>query len=207
MRHYVYDFDSTLYATQRMWDVWSGMLATAGFDRAAVFESYQRIVPSGYSPRKHAASLGVDDTLARDLVGRFNVILSDESPSLLFGDVAPFLEARRHTATHSILTQGDEEHQWEKMRASGVDRLLPNVVITKPDGLKVEHLADMLDKDSMPITFIDDNPHHLLPAYQNGLPITLIRMKRPGETLAAAPHELDDVAWRVISSLDELDQQ
>ena len=204
--HYVYDFDSTLFATQKIWDAWRGMLLAAGFGEEAVDQSYQGILMHGYSPRKHAAALGIAPGHADDMVSRFNVILRDESPSLLFDDVAPFVEARKPHARQTILTQGDHEHQWEKMRASGVDRMLPNTVITSPDGTKIERLADMLDEDPTPITFIDDNPHHLVPVHQSGLPITVVRIKRPGETLAIAPHELDGVAWRVIASLDELNQ-
>ncbi len=204
--HYVYDFDSTLFATQKIWDDWRGMLLGAGLSGELVDQSYQAILPTGYSPRKHAQALGIATDRLEDMVSRFGQLLVDESPSLLFDDVAPFIEAKRAGHRQTILTQGDEAHQWEKMRASGIDRLLPNVMIAKPDGLKIELLADMIDEDVTPITFIDDNPHHLVPAHQSGLPITLIRMRRPAETLAIAPHPLDDVAWRVIASLDELEK-
>ncbi|MEI6510951.1 MAG: hypothetical protein WCO25_02815 [Candidatus Uhrbacteria bacterium] len=205
MRHYVYDFDSTLYATQTVWEVWSEMLIGAGFDAASVFAAYQEVLPRGYSPIKHADALGVSDALRYDLIVRFRAILTDRSPSLLFDDVAPFVESRRDVHRQTILTQGDEEHQWEKMRASGIDLLVPRVVITVPDGSKTERLAEMLAEDPTPITFVDDNPHHLTRVHASGLPITIVRMMRPGETLAIAPHELDGVAWKVVSSLRELD--
>jgi len=205
MRHYVYDFDSTLYATQAVWEAWSEMLVGAGFDAASVFLAYQEVLPRGYSPRKHADALGMTNETADDLIGRFRAILTDRSPSLLFDDVAPFVESRKDAHRQSILTQGDEEHQWEKMRASGIDLLVPRVVITVPNGSKAERLAEMLAEDPTPITFVDDNPHHLTAVHASGLPVTIVRMMRPGETLAIVPHELDGVAWKVIASLRELD--
>ena len=205
MRHYVYDFDSTLYATQTVWELWSELLVGAGFDAASVFATYEQVLPLGYSPRKHTDALGIESGKAEDLIGRFGAILAERSPSLVFGDVAPFIESRRDAHRHSILTQGDEAHQWEKMRASGIDLLVPRVVITVPNGSKTERLAEMLAEDPTPITFIDDNPHHLTRVHASGLPVTIIRMMRPGETLAIAPHELDGIAWKTIASLEELE--
>lgn len=203
--HFVYDFDSTLFATQRIWDMWRDMLVGAGIDAEAVDAAYREIIPLGYSPRKHVERLGMDAAAADGLVSRFRDAMGRESPAFLFDDVAPFVSARRAAHRQTILTQGDEEHQWEKMRASGVDRLIPDAVITAPDGVKAERLAEMLRHDSSPITFIDDNPHHLVPVAESGLPVTIVRMVRAGETMAAAPHELDGVAWRVIASLRGLD--
>ncbi len=205
MRHYVYDFDSTLYATQAVWEMWSEMLVGAGLDAASVFASYQEVLPRGYSPRKHIDALGLDDALRDCLIVRFGAMLTDRSPSLLFDDVAPFVESRRDAHRQTILTQGDRDHQWEKMRASGIDLLVPRVVVTEPSGSKAERLAAMLAEDPTPITFVDDNPHHLVAVHQSGLPVTIVRMMRPGETLAIAPHELDGVAWKVVASLRELD--
>lgn len=202
--HYVYDFDSTLFSTQRVWDVWRGMLIDAGYAAEVVDATGAEITPKGYSPRKHAATLGVPEGAAADLLARFAVVLAEESPGCVFEDVRSFIEARRDGHRQTILTQGDEAHQWEKLRASGVDALVPRVVITKPDGTKVAHLAEMLAEGGE-ITFIDDNPCHLAAVRESGLPIVIVRMARPSEKLVADPHELDGVAWRVISSLRELD--
>lgn len=203
--HYVYDFDSTLFGTQWLWNVWREMLVGAGHTPEAVDEVYRAVLPTGYSPRKHGAALGMGSNRLDDLVARFDAILSDESPSLLFDDVAPFVEARKGTHRQTILTQGDHGHQWQKLRASGIDRMLPDVHIAPCGAPKTENLANLIDQDPTPITFVDDNPFHLVAAHQSGLPVSLVRMMRSSETLAIAPHELDDVAWRVISSLDELD--
>jgi FMN phosphatase YigB (HAD superfamily) len=202
--HYVYDFDSTLFGTQRLWEVWRGMLVAVGHEPDAVDATYRSVVADGYSPRRHAAALGVTDAGLDGLVARFNAVMSDESPSLLFDDVAPFVEARRHASRQTILTQGDRAHQWEKIRASGIDRLLPDVRVAPCGAPKTQSLAGLLDQDPRPMTFVDDNPYHLVAAHESGLPIRLVRMMRPSETLAIGPHELDGVAWRVVRSLDEL---
>lgn len=203
--HYVYDFDSTLYATQTIWEMWNELLIGAGFDASSVFSSYQEVLPRGYSPRKHVDALGVSAEIRDGLIVRFRAMLTERSPSLLFDDVAPFVESRRDARRQTILTQGDRDHQWEKMRSSGIDLLVPRVVITAPSGSKAERLAAMLAEDPTPITFIDDNPHHLVSVHASGLPVTIVRMMRPGETLAIAPHELDGVAWRTVASLRELE--
>lgn len=204
--HFVYDFDSTLFATQKLWEAWRQILISAGYDPRDIDAIGQQITPNGYSPRKHADMLGVDEVIADEMLARFEAIMRDESPSMVFSDVVPFVEARRAAHAQSILTMGDEAHQREKLSTSGVDRLIPSVLIAKPHDTKAQHLRDMLDRGSEPIVFIDDNPVHLERVHAAKIPVELIRILRPSETtLVEGPHRLDNEAWRIIASLEELD--
>lgn len=201
--HFVYDFDSTLFSTEALWQAWRGMLVAAGYDAETIDETGARITPDGYSPRKHADALGLDQVIAAELLSRFEAVMRDEAPSLVFGDVAPFV-GQRTGHTQSILTMGDEVHQREKLTNSRIDLLLPRITIAKPHDTKTEYLKAMLAAGEE-VVFIDDNPIHLVRVREAGIPVSLVRMRRPSEgSLVEGDHPLDHDAWRVVTSLDEL---
>ncbi len=200
---YVYDFDSTLFSTERLWQAERAMIISAGFDPEVVDETGDQAARLGYSPRKHMEMLGMDADVIVDIIERFEVLLRDDAPSFVFADVIPFINARKDHS-HSVLTIGDEGHQREKLLTSGIDKLIPNITIARPEETKASHLLRMLEQEQK-LIFIDDNPTHLITAHEAKLPIDLVRIKRKGEYYAIEPHELDDVAWRVITSLSEIE--
>jgi hypothetical protein len=53
------------------------------------------------------------------------------------------------------------------------------------------------------VIFVDDSPNELNPVVDAGLPIKLYRIVRSGAK-HDYPHERDDVAWKRISSFDQI---
>ncbi|OGL94644.1 hypothetical protein A2348_03405 [Candidatus Uhrbacteria bacterium RIFOXYB12_FULL_58_10] len=93
----------------------------------------------------------------------------------------------------------------QKIYASGIGSFVPDVQIAGLDRGKAEFLRDLAEESDGRITFIDDHTGHLVKAHEAEISVDLVRMRRPGEPHTLEIHPLDDVAWRVIASLDELE--
>ncbi|OGL98114.1 hypothetical protein A2304_03460 [Candidatus Uhrbacteria bacterium RIFOXYB2_FULL_57_15] len=90
--HYVYDFDSTLYATQRLWEQWVDMLHRLGFETPTLGEVERVFNEKGivFDPRRHAEYVGMDAEAADRAVRELRGLTDSLWSTLLFDDVLPF---------------------------------------------------------------------------------------------------------------------
>lgn len=202
--HFVYDFDSTLYATKRLWDVWADLLVPYGFSREHLLAVADEITPRGFSCPTHARTLGLGEEQIASAMAQFVQQLNDVSPGFIYDDVLPLLNAQRQAQIrHSVVTHGDAEHQWLKINTSGLDQHLTDVRIANQDVPKIQHLRDLLATTDTPLVFVDDNPKELKRVIDAALPVRLVRIVRAGDFSDFA-HPSDDEHWEVIRSLDVL---
>lgn len=203
-RHYVLDFDGTLFDTDVLWRWLVDRFTREGLDAEVVRDVGEQLFSLEYTVERHARDLGLMEGVFRPIVEEFDEVTRSTSPSLVYQDVFPFLEAMP-VETKSVLTFGHPKFQREKITAAKVDQHVGEIRIAGPDYRKVKHLEELLAVQTIPITFIDDNPHELVAVHEAGLPVELIRMRRDGARHSKIDHSLDDKAWRVIRSFDELE--
>ncbi len=202
--HFVYDFDSTLYATKRLWERWVEHLLPFGFPVDRIHATMEDLSARGFSCPGHARMLGVSEPDVQATMERFTKQLEEESPAFIYPDVLPWLAAQRELAIpHSVVTAGDAGHQWLKINSSGLDKHLTDVRIANSETPKVQHLRDLLASSSGPLIFVDDNPKELQRVIDAALPVELIRIVRTND-FGDYAHPGDDRSWPVIRSLDEL---
>jgi len=205
--HYVYDFDSTLYATMRLWERWVDIIRRYGYatpDLTTVEKGINESLNLPFTPRRHGEFIGMASPHLDDAVREQDADVRLLGSSLVFDDVVPFLRNRHGAHRQSLLTFGDREYQIEKIDASGIRGLVGDIHIAGLDRGKAEILRELVERGSEPITFIDDHTRHLQFVHDAGLPVEIVRMRRPGEPHTPDEHPLDGIGWRVVSSLDEL---
>jgi len=200
-RHYVLDFDGTLFDTEMFWKWIVERFTREGLEREVVRDLGEQLFPLKYTVEKHARGLGLVEETVRSIVEEFDEVTRSTSPSLVYPDVLSFLNGRPST----ILTHGEEAFQKFKIASAGLDGRIGGVRIAGPEYRKVKHLEEMLAMSETPHLFVDDNPKELLRVHEAGLPVELVRMRREGQRHAKDDHELDDQVWRVIRSLNELE--
>ena len=201
----VCDFDSTLYDTQVLIDAWLRVLEKYGVNQVRAIERIEEVIRKGFTLRGHAELLEIREPKIDELVADFEEWIKAESPSLLYADVIPFIDKNQENNNVSILTFGNSEFQHEKIQASGLYNYISDIRIACPERMKSVHLKEMLEETNQKLMFIDDNPSELNQVYDEGLPITLYRMKRSNSFHAAEIHLLDGDAWTCISSLNEIE--
>jgi len=205
--HYVYDFDSTLYATARLWARWVEILRKYGYatpDVTIVEKKLNESLGLPFTPRRHAELIGMIPSYIDEAVLEQDTDIRSLGSSLVFDDVVPFLEKGRSAHRHSLLTFGDSEYQMGKIDASGIHNLVGDIHVADLHHGKADILRELVESGSEPITFIDDHTWHLQFVHEAGLPVEIVRMRRPGEPHTPDEHPLDNIAWRIVSSLDEL---
>ena len=200
-RHYVLDFDGTLFDTEVMWQRWVDQLVTAGvaFEHAA--QTAEELFHNGFTLQGHALAVGLEGEAQQQLIEAFEGWIREHGPQLLYPDVFSFLQDRPST----VLTHGEEAFQKFKITSAGLDSRIGGILIAGPEYRKVKHLEEMLAMREVPHFFFDDNPKELIRVHEAGLPVELVRMRREGQRHAKDDHELDDQVWRVIRSLNELE--
>ncbi len=203
-RHFVLDFDGTLIDTDVYWQWIIQQFLELGHDEQKIREVGEKLFPLRYTVFHHASNMGMDDHAAKALAQRARAHVLDHHASLIFPDVEGFFD-RNTDAEKSVLTFGDESHQTERVVASGLESYLKAIQIASPEVSKAALLAEMLKYTTLPVMFVDDDVEQLGMVHEQGLPIELIRMRRPGQRKSVVDHELDHKAWRVIESFDELE--
>ena len=200
-RQFVLDFDGTLIDTDVYWAWVIDRFVEHGLDAQRVREVGERLFPKAYSVIQHARDLGLTEVQAQELAMQNRKYVEENHASLVFPDVVPFLfrvEGRKR-----ILTFGHKEHQTQRVYASGLVPPITDIHIATVDDSKAAQLARIID-GSFPMIFIDDDVHQLAMVHEAGLPIELVRMRRPGARNSIIEHDLDHKAWRVIESFEEL---
>lgn len=200
-RHYVLDFDGTLYDTEVLWRRWAEVLVALGVDYGRADETAIELFHRGFTLSDHASLLGIEGEKQERLVKAFEDWVQEVGAGIVYQDVSTFLQGKHST----ILTHGEEAFQRLKIFASGLGQHVKDIRIAGPDYRKAKHLAQMLESTDTPLLFVDDNPSELAAVHEAGLPVELVRMRREGARHSILDHELDDQAWRVIRSLDELE--
>lgn len=203
-RHYVLDFDGTLINTDVYWEWIVKQLLKFGHEEQKIRLAGENLFSLGYTVEQHALDLGLDAKQAREMAQRDRQHVHEHHVSLVFSDVNPFL-SRYKGAQKSVLTFGDKNHQTRRVVASGLGAHIPDIRIATAQNSKASQLAALVEYSSVPIIFIDDDLHQLEKVHQKGLPVDLIRMRRPEQRNSLDDHELDNEAWRVIGSLSELE--
>ncbi len=203
-RHFVLDFDGTLIDTDTYWNWISGQFLAFGCETEQVKDAAERLFPLRYSVRQHAIDLGLSADLVEEVTRRAHTFVGQSHAQLLFDDVAEFFK-RTPSPRVSILTFGDEEHQTTRVVATGLQSHVRDIYVASPERTKATVLQEMADRVSLPLVFVDDDVGQLAQVYDSGLPLTLVRMRRPNQSKSAVEHDLDHHAWRVIESLDELE--
>lgn len=202
-KHFVLDFDGTLINTDVYWEWIVSQFLGIGQNEQMIREAGERLFPVGYTVVQHAQGLGLHEALVQELTQRAREHVSEHHASLIFSDVPSFF-SRFVDAEKSILTFGDREHQIERIRASGIHSSISKIRTASNELPKAMQLKDLAQESSLPVVFIDDDLDQLMGAHQARLPIELIRMRRDGQRKSKDDHKLDNEAWRVIRSFDEL---
>ncbi|NQV90768.1 HAD family hydrolase [Candidatus Uhrbacteria bacterium] len=203
-KHFVLDFDGTLFNTDVLWQWIINRFSQEGLEWDSIINEGEKLFAQAYTVERHARKMGLDDVLSQKISNEFDLVTDQESSALVYPDVIPFLEDFP-IENKSILTFGEEVFQKAKIKAAKIDSRIGSIRIAGPEYQKTKHLKELLEIVEHPILFIDDNPRELLAAHEAGLPIELVRMRRPGARHALNDHEMDSEVWRVISSLAELE--
>jgi hypothetical protein len=200
--HLVSDFDDTLTNTTKYWNFWLEKLVGIGIDRNKAIDVGARLFVKGFTLQRHMELLGVSDSIAHPLMNEMMGHVKELGKDYVFPDVPMFLSQHHKSHSFSLLTYGDEGNQLWRVAESGIASFFSPVRIAGPDKHKVEHLKDVLKMETR-VIFVDDSPNELNPVVDAGLPIKLYRIVRSGAK-HDYPHERDDVAWKRISSFDQI---
>lgn len=202
--HLIYDFDGTLYSMHQLRNAWADALSDFGFTPEQIDVAEESIFASGYTLLGHAKALGLSGKAVEKLVHQFSRVLNDKSPSLVFADVLSFLEAQAENH-QTILTYGDPDFQSQKINASGIVDKISDIKIAGPEKRKVDYLRELVELGLGQIVYIDNNPNELRRVHESGLPITLMRMMRPGEQHSELVLPEDDEVWQCVGSFEEVE--
>ena len=202
--HLVCDFDDTLTNTTKYWNFWLDKLETIGIKREHAIEVGTQLLLGPFTLRGHLIALGVQEDVALSVLQDMELHLKEFGKSYIFSDIHPFLMKHNQTHSFSILTFGDESNQKWRIEQSGIAPLFERVSIADIVKRKVDHLSDLFKNSTTQIAFVDDSPHELNPVVDAGLPVKLFRIVRPGARHDYV-HEGDDVVWKRIGSIDEID--
>ena len=203
--HLIYDFDGTLYATHKYFEAWVNALVEHGLNREQIVQGANILFSIGFTLEAHADQLGLGGKEVEKMIKQFMKLINEEGASLLFPDVVPFLSEQADGHHQTILTFGNPDFQTKKIQASGLSEFIDDIRIARPERTKLEHLREMIEMSSGPITYIDNSPKTLLQVHEAGLPITLIRMIRSDERHSDMQMPEDDDIWQCISSLEEIE--
>lgn len=201
---YALDFDGTLFDIEVVWQGIVDRFVQEGLVVESVIEKGESLFSEGYSIRKHAQRVGLNNDSVEKITQELEQTLSEKGTTLVYPDVVPFLLSIP-LELKSILTFGEEVFQKTKIRAANLESHIGNIRIAGPEYHKTAHLKEMLEVVEHPLVFIDDNPRELLAVHNAGIPVDLVRIRRKGARHAQSDHELDNEAWRVIQSFDELE--
>ena len=202
--HIVFDFDGTLFDTHALWQAWLDQLEQLGVNRDEADETGEELFKIGFTLRDHGEMVGLNGDELDQLVSDFEEYTRQESERLIYEDVSECLDAWGSDHSFSILTFGHPEYQNFKIEAVGLNDLVSDIRIARPERVKSMQLAEMLAESDEPMMFIDDNPKELQSVHDQGLDIELVRMCREGSRHCNESHEHDGNGWRNIHSLEEL---
>jgi FMN phosphatase YigB (HAD superfamily) len=202
-KHFVLDFDFTLFDTGRHWNDWLTRLEGVGISRERALSSGESLFGEGYTLIGHGERLGLSKEVLDNLITDFDEFTQSEGEKLVYKDVFPFLSRNDSLCEVSILTFGAPSYQHYKINASGLLKHVPKVRLADLNNMKAKQLGEM-DLENKEIVFVDDNPIELVRVHESGLPVELVRMKRHGARHAKDEHPLEGKAWRTIESFDEL---
>jgi len=201
-KHYVFDFDGTLFDVQSLWERWLDQLEVCQIDREDARDRGSQLFETGFTPREHAEQMGIEGAELDELIGRFEEYTQAEALTMLYDDVVPFLQEQ--DADLTVLTFGDHEYQHFKLEAAGLDEHIQDIRIARPERRKHVQLKELCAATDAEVIFIDDNPRELSAALGEDLPITLVRMMRAGSKHGDT-HPNDGEHWQTITSLTEIE--
>jgi len=201
--HLVCDFDSTLFDTNKIWFAWLEILVQHGADRDFATQQKDILNLTGFTHRAHALSVGIPESEVDILVQHFLQHARNIGPELVYSDVPSFFDKYQSQHTFSVLTYGNAEYQESKILSTGLQKYFEIIRIADLTKNKVEHLKEIL-LSKTEIAFVDDSPKELLPVIDAGLPVKLYRIVRPAG-MNDYVHEKDDVFWKRITSIDEIE--
>ncbi len=201
-KHYVLDFDGTLFNVGMLWDRWLDELEACDVDREDAIDKGNQLFGEGFTLREHGQQMGIEADELDELVSGFEEYIQAEALTMLYPDVVPFLQER--DATFTLLTFGDHDFQHFKIEAAGLDEFIEDIRIARPERRKPIQLKELCESTDDEVIFIDDNPRELAAVLDDGLPVTVVRMMRGGLRNADA-HAGDGERWQTIKSLLEIE--
>ena len=201
-KHYVLDFDGTLFNVQMLWERWLDELVACDVDREEAIDKGNQLFGEGFSLRDHGQQMGIEAGELDELVSGFEEYVQAEALTMLYPDVIPFLQER--DATFTLLTFGDHDFQHFKIEAAGLDEFIEDIRIARPERRKPLQLKELCKATDDEVIFIDDNPRELAAVLDDGVPATVIRMMRGGPRNSDA-HDGDGERWQTIKSLSEIE--
>jgi len=201
--HLICDFDDTLTNTTKYWNFWLDKLESVGIDRKKAEDVGARLFVEYFTLPKHMSELGVETELANRLFQEIQEHVKEFGISYTFPDVFPFLSSNKEKHSFSLLTYGEEGNQKWRLNQSGIGLYFSSLRFAGPTKHKVEHIKEMINSGVTELLFVDDSPNELNPVVDEGLPVKLYRIVRPGAKHDYI-HEKDNVAWTRISALNEI---
>ena len=171
------DLDYTIYDTARMEDNLRAVLSDVGVSKKDFDETYRKSLCT-YSPYSYDYSFeehldmlrALGHSLSADVLGRMHAICND---SYLYEGAIELIEYLRNKSHLILLSAGDTNFQMEKIRGSGVDKLVEKIEIVSGNEAKRE----FVNKKSLGASFlfVNDNLHENLlvrEALPNGTIVT-----------------------------------
>ncbi len=202
-KHYVLDFDGTLFDVESLWVQWLDLLEGLDIDRGEADDEGRQLFDEGFTCRLHAERMGIDGATVDEIVSQFEEHTQAEALTMVYEDVMPFIE--RKDADFSILTFGDSSYQHFKLDASGISDVVDDIRIARPERRKSVHLKELCAETDAQIIFIDDNPNELTAVIESGLPVIPVRMMRKGSRHHGDAHAGDGEQWQTVKSLSEIE--
>lgn len=137
----IVDFDDTLFHNTKMFkEHMFSVIEKAGIARNIAETSYKEVRSNEFSLRNFLTDLFSSNNLERNTDLIYEEIM-EKCPEFLNTDVVEIIKEAGKDNSY-IVTNGDYEFQWEKIKRSGVDRLFIGIhVVPKSKKIIVEEIC------------------------------------------------------------------
>lgn len=167
------DFDSTIYNTDKMFNDILDRCEEYGISREKIFEVKQLFLNDGklFNINEILDYISNEISFDSNLYAEINGIL-ENGKIYIYDDVYEFISKLRDKKYQvNILTYGNKEFQWLKVKNSGIESYVSQVLITDKSKSNLDYISY---KNGI---FIDDSPDEIV-GFLSRNPIKVIRIKR-----------------------------
>lgn len=167
------DFDSTIYNTDKMFADILDKCEEYGVKREKIFEVKQLFLDDGklFNINEILDYISNEISFDSNLYDEINSILKN-GKSYIYDDTYEFISKLKNKKYQvNILTYGNKEFQWLKIKYSGIESYVNQVLVTD----KYKSSLDYISYENS--VFIDDNPDEIV-GFLSRNPIKVIRIKR-----------------------------
>jgi len=206
----VLDFDNTICDTAQLKEALASSLETLGVRKLKknfYFDTYETAVNNGrggYSPSHHAALISTaagrekGDLLEQRINDKFSITIASKIGSMVAPDFKPFCQQVQEMAEVRMLSFGDKDFQWSKIKAAGVLEIIDiaKVTVTESPLGKEQALLAILEEERGKVVFINDDHaenelianSEFVPEYVLGKQALILEMRR-GWKKDESPHD------------------